>query len=223
MYSFAKRPDTRVVDEPLYGHYLRLSGALHPGRDEVLAAMDLDGDRVVRERVLGAVDRPVLFCKMMAHHLLGLDRAFLQETVNVLLVRDPYEMLPSLVQQIPAPELADTGLAVQSELVRDLEEAGQAPPVLDARLLLEDPEGVLRVLCERLGLAFDPAMLAWTAGARPEDGVWAPHWYHNVHRSTGFVAYRPKTEPFPAGLLPLLEACRPHYEMLSRRAIHAEV
>ena len=49
MYSFAQRTDTRVVDEPLYGHYLRVSGAEHPGRDEVLAAVDADGERVVRE------------------------------------------------------------------------------------------------------------------------------------------------------------------------------
>ena len=34
MYSFAQRPDTRVVDEPLYGHYLRVSGAEHPGDQE---------------------------------------------------------------------------------------------------------------------------------------------------------------------------------------------
>ncbi|MGD8481270.1 MAG: sulfotransferase family protein, partial [Gammaproteobacteria bacterium] len=33
MYSFAQRPDTRVLDEPLYGHYLKSSGARHPGRE----------------------------------------------------------------------------------------------------------------------------------------------------------------------------------------------
>ena len=36
MYSFAQRKDTRVIDEPLYAHYLKKSGAKHPGRDEVL-------------------------------------------------------------------------------------------------------------------------------------------------------------------------------------------
>ena len=69
MYSFAQRPDTRVVDEPLYGHYLRVSGADHPGRQEVMAAVECDGERVVREVILGPCDRPVLFCKQMAHHL----------------------------------------------------------------------------------------------------------------------------------------------------------
>ncbi|MDP9438778.1 MAG: sulfotransferase family protein, partial [Actinomycetota bacterium] len=44
MYAFRQRPDTLVVDEPLYGHYLKVTQAPHPGDDEVLAAMDTDGD-----------------------------------------------------------------------------------------------------------------------------------------------------------------------------------
>ncbi|MBT5534537.1 sulfotransferase family protein, partial [Candidatus Poribacteria bacterium] len=39
MYSFAQRPDTRVIDEPLYGHYLRVSGAAHPIPVDVIASM----------------------------------------------------------------------------------------------------------------------------------------------------------------------------------------
>ena len=33
MYAFAQRPDTAVVDEPLYAHYLRVSGADHPRQE----------------------------------------------------------------------------------------------------------------------------------------------------------------------------------------------
>jgi hypothetical protein len=58
MYSFAQRSDTRVVDEPLYAHYLRVSGAAHPGREAVLEAQDSDGERVVRERILGPATVP---------------------------------------------------------------------------------------------------------------------------------------------------------------------
>jgi hypothetical protein len=29
-------------------------------------------------------------------------------------------------------------------------------------------------------------MLYWAAGPRPQDGIWATHWYDAVHRSTGF-------------------------------------
>jgi hypothetical protein len=66
MYSFAQRQDTRVLDEPLYGHYLRVSGADHPAAAEVMAAMDCDGERVVRRSILGPCDRPVRFLKQMA-------------------------------------------------------------------------------------------------------------------------------------------------------------
>lgn len=223
MYSFAQRPDTRVVDEPLYAHYLRVSGAEHPGAAEVLAAMDSDGERVVREVLMGDYDRPVVFFKQMAHHLVELDRSFLATSVNVLLTRDPEEMLPSLVNQIPHPTLRDTGLAVQSALLAELRELGQEPPVLDSREVLLDPRGALTQLCARLGIPFFDEMLSWPAGARPEDGVWAPHWYHNVHRSTGFDTYHRKTAPFPEPLRPLLEECRPHYQALAAVAIRGGV
>jgi len=221
MYSFAQRGDTRVVDEPLYAHYLRVTGAPHPGRDETLAALDPDGERVVRDVILGPCDRPVLFLKQMAHHLVELDRAFLYETVNVLLVRDPREMLVSLARGLPEPSMRDTGLAVQTRLARELRERGQNPPVLDARQLLLAPEGVLRRLCSRIGLAFDPAMLAWPKGPRHEDGVWARHWYARLHESTGFAPYRERGEPLPERLQPLLAECLEHYEPLEREAIRA--
>ncbi len=221
MYAFGQRPDTRVVDEPLYAHYLRVSGARHPGRDEVLKGQDQEGERVVREVILGPCDRPVLFAKQMAHHLVDLDLSFLEQTINVFLIRDPSEMLRSLVHQIPEPRLADTGLATQSELLRILEEQGQDPPVLDARELLLNPPGILSRLCRRLGLPYDQGMLSWPAGPKPEDGVWAPYWYHQVHRSTEFRPYSPRSGSLPSALEPLLTQCRPHYEILYRRALRA--
>lgn len=219
MYAFAQRGDTRVVDEPLYAHYLRVTGADHPGRDDVLAAQDADGERVVREVLLGPCDRPVLFLKQMAHHLVELDRSFLDRTVNVLLTRDPEDMLRSLVHQIPEPTVRDTGMAVQSELYEALRRRGQDPLVLEARQLLRDPADVLMQLCERIGIPFDEGMLSWPAGPIPEDGAWAPHWYHNVHRSTGFMPYREKTSAFPEHVRSVLEACRPHYQALGAVAL----
>ncbi len=221
MYSFAQRADTRVLDEPLYGHYLRVSGARHPGREEVLEAMETDGEKVVREVILGACDQPVLFTKQMAHHLRELDLGFLERTVNVLLIRDPADMLLSLAHQLPDPRLEDTGMAVQHELLDRLTGLGQEPPVLEARQLLLDPPGVLAQLCRRLGIDVDEAMFQWPAEPRPEDGVWASHWYHNVHRSTGFAPYRPKTDPVPERLQPVLEECRPHYRALFSGALRA--
>lgn len=221
MYSFRQRSDTVVVDEPLYGHYLHTTGADHPGDDEVMRWMDCDGERVVREVLLGPCERPIHFFKNMAHHLAGLDRGFLSRVTNVLLIRNPEEVLPSLARQLPHPTLRDTGLAEQVEILETVLAAGELPVVLDAKELLLDPAGVLNEACTRLGLPFEDAMLGWPAGPKPEDGIWAKHWYENVHASTGFGAYRPKTEPLPERLRPLLEECEPLYERLLDHAIRA--
>jgi len=220
MYSFAQRKDIRAVDEPLYGHYLRTSGARHPARDEIMAAMNCDGNVVMQELIERQIaDRSCrLFLKHMAHHLLNLDLGFLRETSNIFLIRNPREMLPSLTVQLPHATLRDTGLRRQWQLFEELRDAGQAPAILDSRLLLLDPRGTLRQLCEHLGLDFDPGMLHWDAGPRPEDGVWAPHWYHAVHRSTGFAPYRPK-DNFPTALQALLDECSPWYDRLFENAL----
>ena len=221
MYSFRQRPDTLVVDEPLYGHYLKVTGAEHPGEDEVMAAMDTDGERVVHEVLLGPCERPVHFFKNMAHHLTHLDHAFLGGITNVLLTRDPAEILPSLARVLPEPTMRDTGFDQQMEILDHVIGAGNEPIVLDARELLLDPPNVLRQLCDALGIPFYEAMLRWPPGPKPEDGVWARHWYANVHASTGFSPYRPRTGDFPERLVPLLDECRPLYERLKRYAITA--
>jgi hypothetical protein len=221
MYSFAQRPDTRVFDEPLYAYYLAHSDArqYHPGANRVISAMDSDGERVVREVLLGDYDWPVVFFKSMAHHLVNLDWAFLTRLDNVILTREPSEMLTSYARTVEKPTLKDTGYLTQVRLLEYLDDVGRNPVVLDARELLLDPRGVLTELCRRLGISFDERMLSWSPGPRPEDGVWAEYWYEQVHRSSGFRPYRPKREPAPEGLRPLLEECQPLYDRLYDRAI----
>lgn len=221
MYSFAQRTDTCVVDEPLYGHYLRTTEAIHPGAQEVMANMDCDAQSVITNTILGPCDQPVLFMKQMAHHLVALDRNFLGQTKNVLLIRDPFDMLPSLINQIEKPTIRDTGLKMQAELLEELQAFDQNPPVLDSKELLKNPQSVLTQLCEMLKIPFQDTMLTWPVGPRKEDGIWAQHWYHNVHKSTGFQPYRPKTEPFPERLRPLLDECKPYYDLLYEQAIKA--
>ncbi|MBM3215897.1 sulfotransferase family protein [Candidatus Poribacteria bacterium] len=221
LYAFAQRPDTRALDEPLYAHYLRVSDADHPGKADVLASMENDGERVVRDVILGPCDVPVLFMKQMAHHLVEIDRSFMRHTVNVILTRDPAEVVTSLARVLDDPTLRDTGFRMQYELIDQLRGLGQEPPVLDARELLLDPPGVLGELCALIGIPFDEAMLSWEPGPKPVDGVWAPHWYANVHRSTGFEPYRPKREPVPDRLKPLLDECQPYYESMYAVAIKA--
>lgn len=221
MYSFAQREDTTVVDEPLYAHYLNVTpaDAYHPGASDVLASMDSDGERVVRDVIFGAYPTPIVFFKQMTHHLVGLDTSFLDRTVNVLLTRNPRDMLRSYAAVIDAPSVSDTGYPHAAVLLEDLLRRGQDPVVIDSTRALENPGSILAQLCGRIGIPFDRAMLSWEAGPRPEDGVWAPHWYSSVHRSTGFGPPRTHQDAFPERLRPLLDQCLPHYETLAAFAL----
>lgn len=223
MYSFYQRPDTRVVDEPLYGHFLRVTGTKHPDRERIMAALPDEGNRVMERLAERPVDRPVLFAKQMAHHLVDVDLGWLEKVTNVFLLRDPRGMLPSLTKVIGPVKLENTGLQRQAELVEHLEGRGRPPICLDSEELLRDPAGVLRQLCDALGIPWMPTMLCWKRGPIPADGIWAPHWYGAVHASTGFRPWSRPPETVPDELAAVYEECRPYYDMLHARSLKAAV
>ena len=222
--SWGNRADTHVCDEPLYAHYLLHTGIDHPGADEVMRHHETDWRRVV-ETLLGPVPggKPVFYQKQMAHHLLPhIDRSWLRQVVNCFLIRDPGEMLTSLVRHLPGPTLADTGLPQQVEIFDEvLRRTGRTPPVIDARDVLTNPQGVLEALCRAIGIDFATDMLSWPPGQRETDGVWAEHWYDTVVRSTGFKPYRPKDETVPPELQQLHTRCGESYRYLHRHRIVA--
>lgn len=214
MYSWRQRADTTVLDEPLYAHYLATTGRWHPGRFEVLASQSNDGHAVVDEVILGRYDTPVVFFKQMAKHLVGLDRAFLSQCSNVLLTRDPFDMLTSFQRRMPDTTLDDTGFVELVEILDSIVAVGERPIVIDSKLLLLDPPAVLGELCDRLGLRFDDAMLSWPAGPKPEDGVWAQHWYDAVWASTGWGEWRSKDDELIPSLEPVLAQANELHERL---------
>lgn len=221
MYSFAQRSDTTVVDEPLYGHYLSTTQAdeYHPYAAETLASQSHSYQDVLDTVMLSDYDTPIVFFKQMTHHLVNMPWDFMTQMVNVILTRDPVDMLPSYARNVEHPSMLDVGYAEHHKLLRYLRSIGQEPCVLDAKRVLLDPASSLSKLCQQIGIPFDEGMLSWPAGARPEDGAWAPAWYDNVHQSTGFMAYKPKTEPFPDSLKPLLAECQPLYAELAALAV----
>lgn len=208
MRSWGNRPDTVVCDEPLYAHYLvQRPEVRHPGREEIIAQNETDW-RKVAARLSGPVPegKPLFYQKHMAHHLLpNIGRDWLDHLTHCFLIRDPQEMLTSLLRKYPQAALEDTGLPQQVELFHFIvAKTGRTPPVLDAQDVLENPRRLLSLLCESLAVEFTEAMLQWPAGRRATDGVWAAHWYDAVERSTGFQPYRPKHETVPKENRPLL-------------------
>jgi len=224
MYSFAQRGDTKVLDEPLYAYYLKKTGVVHPGREEVLSAQENNSDIVIENQILNnPTFKDVLFVKNMAHHLIDVNLSFLKSVINIILIRDPEQMLPSLVNQIAKPVLADTGLKQQKELLDHINSIGQKTIVIDSKELLLNPKMMLAKICAYIGIVFVDDMLSWELGAIEEDGVWAKYWYHNIHKSTGFIPFKEKEEDFPNELKPLLKECTPYYNALYKEVVKAKI
>jgi hypothetical protein len=220
MRSWENRPDTVVLDEPLYAYYLSATGLDHPGRAEVIASQPTDWRTVV-----GTITRAPLpdgvtisYQKHMTHHLLDeVDRRLLAPLRHAYLIRDPRRLLASYSQVRTEPTLDDLGLRQQVGLFREF-----GGPVIDSRDVQARPEASLRALCVALGVDFDPAMLSWPAGPRDSDGVWAPYWYDSVRASTGFSPPPPARDTVPDRLLPLLETCLPYYDEMAREQLRVE-
>ena len=218
--SWGNRADTAVVDEPLYAHYLAVSGVVHPGHDAIVASQPTDWRTVVERLTAGPVPegRAIYYQKHMTHHVLAdIDRSRLRPLRHAFLLRDPRDLLTSYARVRTEPTFADLGLGVQAELFEQF-----GGPVIDSRDLLRAPGPVLRALCDAVGVEFDPAMLSWPAGPRETDGVWAPYWYDTVRASTGFGPPTDSVPAVPERLEPLLAQCLPFYERLAAHRIRVD-
>ena len=148
--------------------------------------------------------KPVFYQKHMTHHMApSIPRGWMGEVTNAFLIRDPARVLASYARKMEEVSLEAIGVPQQAELFdRVCQLEGTPPPVVDSDDILADPPGMLRALCDALKIPYTDKMLSWSAGAKPEDGVWAPHWYDAVWQSTGFGAPREAPPALPDDFSP---------------------
>ena len=219
MYAFGNRSDTAAWDEPFYAPYLAATGLDHPMREAIL-----ERHETVPEAIAARIDGPVpdglehWYMKHMTMHMLPdfpLDWA--SDCINVHLIRHPARVVASYMAKRENPIFDDLGFRQQTEIF-----ARFPGPIVDSADIRANPEIMLRALCAKIGLPFDPAMLVWTPGPRAEDGAWAPHWYGSIHRSSGFEgAESPLPDIGPEGA-PLVEEAMPHYAALHEMRLRPE-
>ena len=221
MYSFANRDDTKVVDEPYYGYYLNETGKDHPGRKETIASQNTDIQKVYKDLLSDDLEKSILFVKQMAKHFLELDFSLFAPFSNIILIRNPYQLIASYSQLISNPLMEDIGANIQHEIYKLLVSNEREPIILDSGEVLKDPESVLSQLCVELDIPFTEKMLKWESGPIPEDGTWAKYWYENVHNSTGFSPQKTSQRRLKDRLMPLYEEAKKYYDILYQKSIKA--
>jgi len=218
MRAFENRDDTAVIDEPFYAVYLALTGADHPMRTEVLQSQPNDWHDV-EATLLSPCPAPIFYQKHMTHHMVPqIGTRWMAACCNVFLIRRPDEVVASYMDKRGEASLADIGVVRQAELFdAEADRLGRAPIVIDSSDVSAAPEAMLRVLCDSIGIAFSVKMLSWPKGRRASDGVWAPAWYDQVERSTGFVARAAAAAPnLSPALAAVADTAYPYYEKLAR-------
>lgn len=232
LYSFSRRSDTKVFDEPLYPYWLvQNPDAFRPYRQELCSTHETDGSKVLNG-LLQCTEKPIAFAKHLGKQVKGLDRAPLYDAkcVHIFLIRNPLEMMGGWdrKKQVHKEDANLDALCLPAlcELYSDLRlKTGRDPIVLDADLLQKNPQQILGLLCIALGIPFEDAQLSWPAGPKPGvDGLWAPHWYDSVHKSTGFTEGR-DTDRYPTyspEQLALYEESLPFYQFFCRKAVGAD-
>lgn len=215
MYAFAARGDCAVWDEPFYAAYLSGSGSNHPMRDAILASQPADPAAVVSGLLGGQMRKPYSYFKLLTHHMLaGFPLDWAEDCVNVHLIRHPARVIASYAKKREAPTLEDIGFVQQLALLDQL-----GGVVVDSYDIRRDPARALQRLCDAIGLEFTPAMLTWPEGPKHFDGVWAPHWYDAVHRSTGFAGPEGPLPELTGEAQALCDAAMPLYRALSDRVL----
>ena len=218
MYAFAARGDCAVVDEPFYAAYLAATGLAHPMQQEVIASQSTEPLQVAADCIGPIPQGQSLFYQkhMTLHMIPGFPRDFMRDLTNVFLIRHPARVVASYAKKREGPTLADIGFQQQAQLFDQIaDQLGHAPLVIDSADIRANPTRALSGLCAALGISFTEKMLHWPAGPKPYDGIWAPHWYNAVHRSTGFEDPEAALPDLAKHYADLVDQALPYYEKLT--------
>jgi hypothetical protein len=178
---------------------------------------------VVNELTKDACNSKIQYQKHMTHHMLsGLDLSWTKELQHCFLIRDPAQVVNSYTNSRGVCSAQDIGIQRQFELYQDITRlSGQDIPIIDSNDVLRSPEKVLKLLCEKVDVAFMSTMLKWPKGSRTSDGVWAKHWYENVDNSEGFASFSAKDLQLNDEQLSVVHHVQPFYDQLYKKRIGA--
>lgn len=223
MRSWENRADTVVVDEPFYACYLTASGVQHPMQDQVLASQPSHWQDVIEQQLSSPVagTAAIQYQKHMTQHMVAdINQTWFASLRHAFLIRHPAHVVASYGLKRGSVNAADVGFEQQFNLYQLACELSEtAPPIIDSVDVLKNPERSLTALCAQLEVPFSDSMLAWPAGTRDSDGVWASHWYNSVEQSTGFAPYVEREISLSVEEQEVVEQCMPFYQHMHERRV----
>ena len=222
MRSFENRTDTFVSDEPFYAYFLKESGEDHPARQEILNDQSSDWD-TVSKMLTGDIpnQKYIWYQKHMAHHIFTYsDLSWTKQVTNLFLIRDPKEVIVSYQKRFSLIDHMQLGYNQQIQIAKTIADfTGEFPIVINAKDVLLNPKRTLMMLCDLIKINFEEEMLSWPSGKRDSDGVWAPHWYSEVEKTTAFQPFVQKNIVLNSKWRDIYDSCMVDYEFLNSNSV----
>ena len=188
MRSWSSREDSFVSDEPFYAFYLKERQLRHPMYREIIEHYPNTYDDIVKSLSSKIpYNKEHWYQKHMAHHLIDLNNInWIKNFKNCILIRNPRGVISSYIKKNTLNHVDELGYPQQYKIMKYLDSIGKKFTVIDADILLKNPEKILSQWCSSINLEFDISMLKWEKGNHPQDGIWWKHWYDNVITTTHF-------------------------------------
>ena len=215
------RGDMACFHEPFGEWWYQGDGALWPRLEpDSPRKPGLTYDSVM-ERLVTTADELPVFSKDFAHYCVHRwSDEFFDTFEHSFLIRDPAKALTSVWRNWPEFAKEEIAVDVQRRLFDIIaERTGEAPVVIDADDLMEEPHAVVEAYCHGIGIPFIEEALTWEPGERSEvrwydtEGVW----HHNLMNSTGLTRQPRKHSDItktPDWVQEMYHEFLPHYEYL---------
>ena len=141
---------------------------------------------------------------------------FLDHFNHSFLIRDPAKVVTSMYKHWPDFVLNEIAFVEQRQLFdRISDQLGEPAPVIDSDDLLENPHGIVKAYCVKMGIDYLPDALSWSPGAREEVSWYdGGSWHANLRNSDGL---KPQPRRYidisqaPDRVKEIHEICEPHY------------
>ena len=217
MRSFENRSDTTVIDEPFYAYYLKETNFNHPMKNEILKNQESKWNKIIsicsKKKFHGFL---IFYQKHMSHHIFkNSDLSWLKNINNCILIRHPKYVINSYDKKYKLKDILQLGYVQQVQILNYLKNKNwKIPIIIDSSDILDDPKGMLKKLCSKLGINFKNQMLNWPKGKRETDGIWSSYWYENVFNSTGFIKPSKKKININKNLNDIYIECMKYYTIL---------
>ena len=164
--------------------------------------------------------REAVFIKDFPHYI---DHMWTPEMLShfyhSFLIRDPAKTITSMYDKWPDFDEKEVGFPEQRalfDLVTDIH--GAPPPVIDSDDMLEDPQRMVALWCEAVGIPFVESALSWEPGARDEVSWWDGGSFHaNLRNSDGLKPQKRKyvdIKETPTRVQEVHARMKPHYDHL---------